>query len=239
VRNRPLILWDAYFEPHQIGMGHLPYDFIMFEKVKKWNPTHKLPSNIRIVRSITPDIRPDLLICPSKKLLGSNYINMAKRYNIPLIFIEYEMAVNKDAERLYALEARTVYFSKMQSFGWWNYQAPIIEPCIEVDKLDRGISLIEPSDYKTTLFSCLTEMAKGKCVVAPSLYDIPLRVNHMLDGILYDPKQPNSAHSIVQKLSTNDDLVINMGNNAIKSVSKYSVDSFRKEWVAILNGYFK
>ena len=239
MRDRPLILWDAYFEPHQIGMGHLPYDFIMFEKVKKWNPTYKLPSNFRIIRSLTPDLKPDLLVCPSKRALSKSYFDMANRYSVPLLFIEYEMAAHKEAERLYNLEAPTIYFSKAQSFGWWHYQAPIIEPYIEQTKLEHGISLIEVGDYKTVLFNCLGEMAKGKCVVAPSIYDIPLRVSHMSNGILYDPKQPSSGRSIVQKLSTNNDLIVNMGDKAREFSSKYSVESFREGWTTILNGYIK
>lgn len=135
------ILTGATHERYQSYFSDLPFEFILLdlEKWKKWDSRYaKLPSNHRIVKTLTPDINPDVILSQHKFGQYQLFAEMAKLLRVPLISMEHMLPnplwPKKQVEQYSNMIGHTNVFLSEYSRSAWKIEkeiSTIIPQCVD------------------------------------------------------------------------------------------------------------
>lgn len=237
----PTILYCNTSERYQKAFGGMDYKFIVYEcgGAKKWDTNVcEVPSNHMVVKEITPNIQPDIVICQNKQYQYGPLKELAQRYKSKFISIEHSLPIDTEAERFYGAKCHyNVFFSLGQAHTWLaDDNVIIIEPPVEVpEKKVPGIWVNNSHEF-SVFYDVLEAMALGKCVVSPAFAEVANIINNQYTGFLHNINDVKSRDSILTKLSQNKELIIDVGNMARLSViEKYSKETFQESWSKLID----
>lgn len=239
-----IILYEPYFEPYHLLMGELPFQFVLFDHAhaKKWDYRFgPPPENHTIVKTVTPDLYPDLMIVQHRARQTMFYRELQKTYKCNLINIEYSLPNKNEAEELYGLDTASVYFSENQAAAWWAEKGAIIKPAAKIpNSPNYKISVNDSVDY-LSFFNVLNCMAAGNCVVSTPVYEIGnLLIKNFSNGFLFPPNDTRSAQNIIDRLKNDPDLIKETGLRARETViNEFNIENFKLSWVKLINEYIK
>lgn len=102
--------------------------------------------------------------------------------------------------------------------------------------LQENSIFVVSSEYEG--FSIVLIEAMANCIACIS-YDCPTGPGEIItdgiDGILVENQNETMLAENIEKLIVNQDLRIELGNNAMKSVHKYSIDNVGKQWIELFS----
>jgi len=95
--------------------------------------------------------------------------------------------------------------------------------------------VVIPSLWEGFPVVALEAMACGKPVVATEVGDLPEIIQHRVSGILVEPGNPKDLADSILMLAADQNMRIQMGNNAKKQVEKFSLTDMVKKYNEIYN----
>lgn len=140
------ILTAATHERYQSYFADLPFEFILldFDKWKKWDFNYAaLPDNHIIIKTLTPDINPDIILSQQKFGQYQLFSEMAKMLKVPMISMEHmlpnPMWPKKRAQEMGSMTGHiNIFLSEFSRKAW---------------KADPQISTVIPQCVDSDLFS--------------------------------------------------------------------------------------
>lgn len=236
--SKPVILTILENEDYQKLMGDIDALFIVYQCSGSKKINSPLPKNHQIVYDVTPNIRPDILLSQNKINQYGIFRDMAKKYGAPIISLYHNIASPKDVDRTFAARSTEDVFLSNDHAAAWGVSKPYIIP----PTTNKSIAKIsEPLVYsnKDASFNCiykvLDNMANGSCIISPAIYELNNVINHGYNGFLYKKENPEKEKEIFYKLGKNDDLIMEFGANAQKTITEeFSKSSFTEKWNTLI-----
>lgn len=236
--SKPIILYEPFFEPYSLLLGHLPYKFVLYNhpQSRKWNYNYgPPPSNHITINTITPNLVPDILICQSHQNIDF-YRKLQSKFNCDIIGVEYDIPKTNEHEVYYDEMTTYVYFSQKHRDIWWGPSSvsKIIPFGAQIAEKAENKLYISKSNSFISMCDVINNMAKGNCVVAEAALEIPDIIEHFKDGILFNNE--STKKQIIEKLKTNQDIINIIGKSAIQKVrAKFSIEQFKSKWIELIN----
>jgi glycosyltransferase involved in cell wall biosynthesis len=238
---KPVILTIFESYEYQILMGDIDAVFMVYQCNGSKKITRALPSNHQVIYDVTPNIRPDILLSQNKINQYGIFTGLAKKYNKPLISLYHNLPAPKDADRVFGAKSNDdVFLSDDHAKGWGFKEATIIPPTTNriITKISEPLLHINKSDSFSCLYNTLDYMAAGNCIISPAIYELNNIIKHGYNGFLYKKENPEKEKEIIQKLTYNDDLIMEMGANSQKTISeRFSKLAFTDSWNSLIRKY--
>lgn len=236
--TKPVILTILENHDYQELMGDIDALFIVYRCAGSKSINRPLPKNHQIVYDITPNIRPDILLSQNKINQYGIFKEMQKKYGAPIISLYHNIVSPKDVDRTFLAKSdEDVFLSKDHAAAWG-----VSNPCIIPPTTNKSLGQIhEPFIYLNKDFSfnsfytILNLMADGYCIISPAVYEINNIIKHGYNGLLYKKENPEKEKDILSRLGKNDDLIMEFGANAQKTISdKFSKSLFTEKWNTLI-----
>ena len=151
------VLTGATHERYQSYFADLPFEFILldFDKWKKWDFRYaSLPANHTIVKTLTPDICPDVILSQQKFGQYQLFSEMAKMLKVPFISMEHMLPnlawPKKRIQEMSTMIGHTNVFLSEFSRKAWKLDpqiCTIIPQCVDGDlfrssNINRSYSIL-------------------------------------------------------------------------------------------------
>jgi hypothetical protein len=167
--DRPTILTTATHERYQSLMGHLPYNFILWNYTgsKPWHENFaKIPDNHTYINNLTPDVKFDAVLCQNKFKDYDHLLRMSRNRRVPLIQLEH-CVCRPDAPQSYIMNSLkrsgdvNVYITEYSAKMWKAKNYRVIPHMVDVDvfkpnfsspKTNEVLSVV--NDYKERNAEC-------------------------------------------------------------------------------------
>lgn len=241
LNSKPVILTIFESYEYQILMGDIDATVLVYQCNGSKKISGALPSNHQVIYDVTPNIRPDILLSQNKINQYGIFSGLANKYNKPLISLYHNLPAIKDIDRLAGAKSNEdVFLSDDHAKGWWCMSPTIIPPTTNriITKISEPLLYVNRSDSFDCLYKTLDNMAAGNCIISPVIYEINNIIKHGYNGFLYKKENPEKEKEIIQKLTYNDDLIMEMGSNSQKTINeRFSKSAFTDSWNSLIRKY--
>lgn len=234
MNSRPLILTMFASEEYQLLLSKVNADFIIYNCLGAQKITCKLPDNHIVVRDITPNIRPDIFLSQNKLYHYKILRELANKHRKPLVSVYTNIPQKNDLMMTRGFFSEANVFMSSDHAASWQSDRPtfIIPPCpvSEVGNKKPELYINKSSDFNS-VYKILEAMARGACVISPANFEINNIITQSYDGFLYNSRDPNGEKNLLAKIVKNEELVIEVGKNAQKTIrEKFSIGNFVNNW---------
>lgn len=238
--KRPVIVTLLENESYQKLMGDIDADFIIYQCHGALKIKEKLPNNHMVVNDLTPNIRPDILLSQNKLAHYKILRDLSIKYKRPLFSLYHGVPGSNDLERTFGYTSDVDIFLSNDHANIWECENPtIIPPAANSTNKSFGIFTNKYTDFDS-LYDVLNQMAKGMCVISPNVYEINNIIKQGYNGFLFDKNDPFGAKNIINRIINNEDLIKEIGLNAIKTIQeKYSKTQFTNNWNKLIETHFE
>lgn len=241
IKTKPIVLTIFEEYNYQRLMGDIDATFIVYNCRGSKPITGALPKNHYIINDLTPDIRPDILLSQNQINQYNILQKMQTDFMCPIISLWHNLPKN-EKEVHYAVNNKNntnIFMSADHAKAWQvSMDYTIIEPCPyrNITKITEPLIYVNKNTTFNGVFDVLDQMAIGACVISPAVFEINNVIKQAHSGFLYHKDDYNKEKELIKKISTNDDLVMEVGYNAqIVVKEKFSKQNFTKKWNDIIN----
>lgn len=193
----------------------------------------KLPPNVRVTKYLTPDIKPDVVLC-----YNQNHVNVYQMISsskkIPLVIYrtEYPKSIHDVFQQINGNYC--IYNNLFCATAWQDTdgsRAAVIAPGAKVTGINKKPQIKIFNDTVTQ--ELLNWMGAGNIVVAKTSPEINALIRDGQNGFLYN----NNHAKIIGKIQEllDEQSLISIGNSAQKTIGEfYNIDKCVTHWGKIL-----